>query len=42
MKRAYMLLTMEWAYFMMHMKAKYPYLFSFAVRKNPFASNDIV
>ncbi|HEX9060223.1 MAG TPA: hypothetical protein VF941_08575 [Clostridia bacterium] len=36
-KRAYMLLLIEWLYYMNHLKNEYPYLFSLAVRKNPFA-----
>ena len=36
MERAYRLLVVEWLYYMDHMKNKYPYLFSLAVRKNPF------
>jgi len=36
MERAYRLLAVEWLYYMDHMKNKYPYLFSLAVRKNPF------
>jgi hypothetical protein len=34
--RAYRLLVVEWIFYMEHLKAKYPYLFSLAVRKNPF------
>jgi len=32
----------EWAYIMKHMKEKYPYLFSLAVRKNPFSTNTVI
>ena len=35
-KRAYMLLIIEWLSYMKHVKADYPFLFSFAVRTNPF------
>jgi len=35
-KRAYSLLTVEWLEYMKHLKASYPYLFSHAVRTNPF------
>lgn len=35
-KRAYHLLIVEWLYYMKHLKANYPYLFSLAVRTNPF------
>lgn len=36
MKRAYKLLLSEWLDYMRHLKANYPYLFSLAVRTNPF------
>jgi hypothetical protein len=35
-KRAYGLLIREWLRYMEHLKANYPYLFSLAVRINPF------
>lgn len=35
-RRAYGLLIREWLMYMEHLKAKYPYLFSLAVRINPF------
>lgn len=35
-ERAYKLLVAEWIYYMRHLKEKYPYLFSLALRKNPF------
>ena len=35
-KRVYSLLTMEWLDYMKHLKINYPYLFSFAMRTNPF------
>lgn len=35
-KRAYGLLVREWLSYMEHLKASYPYLFSLAVRTNPF------
>ena len=35
-KRAYGLLVREWLSYMKHLKANYPYLFSLAVRTNPF------
>lgn len=35
-KRAYALLIKEWLAYMGHLKGEYPYLFSLAVRKNPF------
>ncbi|MBA7498000.1 hypothetical protein ES704_00734 [subsurface metagenome] len=38
-KRAYHLLIVEWLYYMKHLKANYPYLFSLAVRTNPFDAN---
>ena len=36
MKRAYTLLLSEWLDYMKHLKENYPYLFSFAMRTNPF------
>jgi hypothetical protein len=44
MKRAYALLITEWLAYMNHLKKEYPYLFSLAVRMNPFdphASADV-
>jgi hypothetical protein len=38
-KRAYVLLISEWLSYMKHLKDKYPYLFSLAVRTNPFDPN---
>ncbi len=38
-ERALSLLINEWIYYMKHLKVHYPYLFSFAVRKNPFDPN---
>ncbi len=35
-KRAYLLLLNEWLSYMEHLKKEYPYLFSLAVRTNPF------
>lgn len=35
-KRVYCLLIVEWLAYMGHLKNKYPYLFSLAVRTNPF------
>jgi len=36
MKRIYDLLTAEWLDYMKHLQENYPYLFSFAMRTNPF------
>lgn len=36
LKRAYVNLVYEWIEYMAHLKNKYPYLFSLAVRMNPF------
>ena len=36
MKRAYGLLVIQWLAYIKHLKARYPYLFSLAVRTNPF------
>jgi hypothetical protein len=38
-KRAYGLLVSEWLAYMAHLKSDYPYLFSLAVRMNPFDPN---
>jgi len=35
-RRAYVLLTSEWLDYMNHLREKYPYLFSLAMRTNPF------
>ncbi|MBN1882716.1 MAG: hypothetical protein JW885_11120 [Deltaproteobacteria bacterium] len=35
-KRAYLLLLKEWVVYMRHLRKNYPYLFSLAVRLNPF------
>lgn len=37
--RCYRLLVYEWVFYMKHLKNKYPYLWSLAVRKNPFIKN---
>jgi hypothetical protein len=39
MKRAYTQLCVEWLAYMKHLKEDYPYLFSLAVRVNPFDVN---
>ena len=36
LKRAYTLLISEWLVYMKHLKSAYPYLYSLAVRTNPF------
>jgi hypothetical protein len=36
MKRVYSLLAAEWLDYMKHLRENYPYLFSFAMRTNPF------
>jgi hypothetical protein len=36
MKRAYALLASEWLDYMKHLRDNYPYLYSFAMRTNPF------
>jgi hypothetical protein len=38
-KRAYVLLLSEWVDYMKHLKHNYPYLFSLAMRTNPFDAN---
>lgn len=41
--RAYNLLIIEWLSYMKHLKLDYPYLYSIAVRTNPFSdANDII
>ena len=37
--RIYVLLLLQWVDYMNHLKHKYPYLFSLAVRTNPFTPN---
>lgn len=39
MKRAYVLLVNQWLEYMKHLKDNYPYLFSLAIRMNPFVEN---
>ncbi len=36
LKRAYSLLVRQWLFYMKHLKSDYPYLFSLALRTNPF------
>jgi hypothetical protein len=38
-KRAYGAITVEWLFYMEHLRENYPYLFSLAVRTNPFDSS---
>jgi len=38
-RRAYRLLVSEWLVYMKHLKDNYPYLFSLAIRTNPFDPN---
>ncbi len=38
-ERAYVVLICEWLEYMRHLKTEYPYLFSFALRTNPFDPN---
>jgi voltage-gated potassium channel len=38
-KRAYSLLTGQWIHYMQYLKTHYPFLFSLALRTNPFAEN---
>jgi len=39
MKRAYLLLISEWLAYLKHLKENYPYLYSLALRTNPFDPN---
>jgi hypothetical protein len=41
-QRAYKLLIREWVLYIQHLKSDYPYLFSFAIRTNPFDKNSKV
>jgi len=41
-KRVYHLLIAEWLSYMKHLKDNYPYLFSLALRTNPFDANAVV
>jgi hypothetical protein len=42
-KRAYSLLTLQWIDYLQFLKLKYPFLFSLALRNNPFVENpDVV
>ena len=41
-KRVYHLLILEWLDYMKHLKNNYPYLFSLAIRTNPFDDNACV
>ncbi|WP_160680434.1 hypothetical protein [Clostridium sp. C8-1-8] len=36
-KRCYQLMVVEWLNYMSHLKTEYPFLYSLAVRKNPFS-----
>jgi hypothetical protein len=38
-KRTYSLLTLQWIDYLQFLKVKYPFLFSFALRTNPFVEN---
>jgi len=38
-KRVYSLLAMQWIEYMQYLKNRYPFLFSFALRTNPFVEN---
>jgi len=38
-RRAYTLLVYQWLEYMGHLKSQYPYLFSLAMRMNPFDEN---
>jgi len=38
-ERAYLLLLMEWLYYIKHLKKEYPYIFSLELRSNPLNTN---
>ena len=42
MKRAYSLMTLSWLDYMNYLKGDYPYLYSLAIRLNPFSLNEDV
>lgn len=42
MRRAYRQLIIQWLNYMRHLKQDYPYLFSLAIRTNPFDPNAVV
>jgi hypothetical protein len=42
MARAFGLLVSEWVGYMKYLKKRYPYLWSLAIRKNPFDQNSII
>jgi hypothetical protein len=42
LQRVYRLLTLEWIAYMHHLKNDYPYLYSFAIRTNPFKAKNTV
>ncbi|HEY95949.1 MAG TPA: two pore domain potassium channel family protein [Dehalococcoidia bacterium] len=41
-KRVYGLLTRQWLDYLLHLKVQYPYLFSLALRTNPYVENPTV
>lgn len=41
-KRCYTQIIVEWIYYMNHLKREYPYLYSLAVRKNPFTKQVVL
>ncbi len=41
-KRVYTLLTQQWLDYLYHLKVRYPYLFSLALRTNPYVENPSV
>ena len=41
-KRAFQLLLIEWVYYMKRLKKQYPFLYSLALRKNPFFEEHVI
>lgn len=41
-ERAYLLLLMEWLYYIKHLKKEYPYIFSLELRSNPLSTNGLI
>jgi len=39
MKRVYRVLAHQWLFYMAYLKSNHPYLFSLAIRMNPFDQN---
>jgi hypothetical protein len=40
--RAYALLIREWFFYLQHLRDDYPYIYSLAIRNNPFDPNPVL